>query len=367
MCVIIHLLADKTIEEEKLFNAAANNWHSWGIITKKPDGLDVIKKVPEVGCHEDIEEIKKYLADNIGYERFIHFRHNTRGITDADNCHPFQVFKNQHRECFVMHNGTYATLGNNVISDTKELVDTLLMPSLQAWHGERGYGDYSDETWNRIVFRPHWTMKGGGSRLLFIGSDIEPLKVGAWAPYVDDDKEPVFFASNSDYFDKVSRGPFFLALQEKEKKEREEKQAEYLKQRGEASQGGTSGITTTTNKNVVMEYFPGLFQTDPDIEAGIIEVFETQNITSKDITEMSMLSFPEYQNIVDHFLKQNRPGVLAAFIDFLVTEYVEVYNDFIQVARKQKAAEQKIIEMKQQQQLENTTPVLKVVGGSDVA
>lgn len=368
MCVIVHLLANKSIEDTKLFNAAANNWHSWGIITKKPDGLDVIKKVPEIGAHEDFEEIKKYLNDNIEHDRFIHLRHTTRGVTDADNCHPFSVFKNQTRECFMMHNGTYNALGNNVISDTKELVDTLLMPSLQAWHGERGYGDYSDEVWNRIVFRPHWNLKGASSRLLFIANDIEPMRVGTWVTYVDDKQDPSFYASNSDYFDKVTRGPFFVAQQEKERKEMAARQAELVATRRDQNTTTGNGTNTTgaTAKNKIMEYFPSLFQSDPDIEAGVIEAFESQNISSQDISEMAMLSFPEYQNLIDHFVKQNRTGVIAAFIDYLVTEYVDVYSDFQQIARKQKAAEQKIIELKKQAEI-STPPVLKVVGGSDVA
>ena len=131
--------------------------------------LSVLRKIPDDGVYNDLPEIKKFLEDNIEHERFIHFRYSTRGSTTLDNCHPFEVFNDGHRQVFMMHNGTFNTYGqfNQGKSDTLEVVEKVVVPPLAYLDG-----DYTEKIFQDFIWKEFWKEKGGGSRVIFISNDL---------------------------------------------------------------------------------------------------------------------------------------------------------------------------------------------------
>lgn len=91
MCVIVVLSKNQMIPYSMLENACYNNWHSFGLVTKVDGKLDIKRSVPKSG-EVDPKTVYKLLEDDIGYERFLHLRHNTAGATNEANCHPFDVY-----------------------------------------------------------------------------------------------------------------------------------------------------------------------------------------------------------------------------------------------------------------------------------
>ena len=340
MCVIIHLLPNQTISEEKLYNAACNNWHSWGIISKNSGTgeLSVLRKIPDDGVYNDLPEIKKFLEDNIEHERFIHFRYSTRGSTTLDNCHPFEVFNDGHRQVFMMHNGTFNTYGqfNQGKSDTLEVVEKVVVPPLAYLDG-----DYTEKIFQDFIWKEFWKEKGGGSRVIFISNDLPILKTGQWETYVNDDRDPVFYASNSDYFEKVTRGPVFTKLQEEERRRQQEKEAKEREAKALAqnmNHGGNNNGSTTesgSDKNsrpAVCSYFEGMFQVDPQVLTGLNEIVShCQNGRSEagledhDINSLHLVTYEEIESMVDSFLIDGKVPEVASFIHYLIQEYHEVY------------------------------------------
>lgn len=334
MCVIIHLLEGKEFPSDKLFNSAANNWHGWGIIIKRPgENLQVIKELPQNGTHKDIDRIQRILDDNKEFERFIHFRYSTKGATSLDNCHPFTLVNGADRQCYMMHNGTYHTLGSynsSGDSDTKELVDKWLVPTLKKWNGDNGAFDYTDKDWIETIFKPHYTQKGGSSRLLFVSNNLGTYKVGDWKTLNDAEGNVIAYTSNDEYFDKVTRGPFF---EEQKRKERE------------AANTNSGGGVNKCDVPELAKYHPLMFQQDESIIRGLKEIFLNQNLETEEIAELSYLAFPEWLQIVTNLVKEQHLGTIAAFIDYLVTEYNELNNDFSELEDKKHKAEKHIEEL----------------------
>jgi len=354
MCVIIHLLPNQTISEEKLYNAACNNWHSWGIISKNSGTgeLSVLRKIPDDGVYNDLPEIKKFLEDNIEHERFIHFRYSTRGSTTLDNCHPFEVFNDGHRQVFMMHNGTFNTYGqfNQGKSDTLEVVEKVVVPPLAYLDG-----DYTEKIFQDFIWKEFWKEKGGGSRVIFISNDLPILKTGQWETYVNDDRDPVFYASNSDYFEKVTRGPVFTKLQEEERRRQQEKEAKEREAKALAqnmNHGGNNNGSTTesgSDKNsrpAVCSYFEGMFQVDPQVLTGLNEIVShCQNGRSEagledhDINSLHLVTYEEIESMVDSFLIDGKVPEVASFIHYLIQEYHEVYIQKLSSEHKKKSGE----------------------------
>lgn len=244
MCGIIHLKPGVMIPEEMLENLCWNNWHSYGLVTMKPKGMDIIRKVPESG-EVDPYEVQDLLLKNKEFERFLHVRHNTAGATTLENTHPFDVYKDKKREVVFMHNGTlyeYKSKTTNSLgttidddtgpSDTKNFVDQILTPYLTAMDFGKGKGDIESYHAKRFINK-FWPT---GNRGLLISSDQPAVFLGDWKKMTTDGVE--WLASNDDYFDKLKRGPEF---------DRREKAAEEEKRAAAARFQATARSNLTTN------------------------------------------------------------------------------------------------------------------------
>lgn len=349
MCVIIHILPGSSVEHDRLFNAAANNWHSWGIIVKGKDGLKTWKKVPQGaeladsnpkagGCWQDIEEITKILDDNKEYHRYVHFRHATRGDVSLDNCHPFLAFKDEDREVFLMHNGSFVGgLGGqvwsphntnygpgansiNTDSDTKEFVEKHLSKALKAFGIN---GDYTNRDFQDFIWNPLYNSKGGSSKIILISNDLPELKAGTWDTFVDSKtQEPRYYASNNTYFRSVDRGPLFYQQKEKERRQKEE---EEIEKRKTLSGSNSSGKTDTE----VTQYRAGMFEINSEIIKGLHAVFETfgSGLAPGDIADLGECSVPEFEAIVNKFIASGNTLTIAHFLDVVMTSYMELYQE----------------------------------------
>src|ERR1700751_2562549 len=119
MCNIIILKKDQMPIKNEFVTMCQNNWHSYGLVTKFGDKIDINKKVPENG-EVDPEELYKLLERDIEYERILHVRHNTAGATNLENCHPFNVYYDEanKRNIVFMHNGTMYEFKSKKKSET---------------------------------------------------------------------------------------------------------------------------------------------------------------------------------------------------------------------------------------------------------
>lgn len=363
MCVIIHLLPGKTIEHLKLFNAAANNWHSWGIVVKdeKKKKLTVIQRVPKNaelkedhvdagGCHNDIEEIEKILDDNKKFERFIHFRHATKGHVNIENCHPKLIYEGGNRQVYFMHNGTFGgglgvtvngygmTYGPQGVkldkapSDTYEFAEKHLMEPLEAFVE----GDYTNEKFQKYLWNPLFIDKGQASRVIFISNDLPCLKAGSWSTFTNNETQEVdFYASNNTYFDKVDRGPLHEA---QKAEERRQKAAQEAKEKSERVEGNLNASTA------IVPYQHGMFQQDPKVLVGLRIIFDTfgAGLASNEIRDLGECSVPEFEAIINQLLSSGNTNSVAFFMDLVVQSYMELYNDHERLKDKHDKATKKI-------------------------
>jgi hypothetical protein len=215
MCVIAYFKPGQMPPKDMLFNAVYNNWHSYGLVTRVDNKLDIKKVVPKSG-EVDPAEVWKHLTNDFDYERFLHLRHNTAGATNEENCHPFDVYYDpkKGRQVVFMHNGTmyqYKSKKRNAQgaevddddgpSDTKNFVDRVLIPYLSAIDFGNGHGDIQHPM-IRDLIKKFW---GGSNRGLLISSDQDPLFIDDWKVVGPEGSK--FAASNDDYFREVKRGP----------------------------------------------------------------------------------------------------------------------------------------------------------------
>lgn len=218
MCVIIHLPAGISMDFERLKNAVHNNWHSYGLVTRIDGKLDIKRVVPESG-EVDPKEVMDALERDIEFERFLHLRHNTAGATTIENCHPFDVYFTDKRQVVFMHNGTFFEYkskrfdGNgkseddpNGLSDSVNFAEENITPMLV-----RSRGDIQDFFFQRVI-RKFWT---GSNRGLLISSDQKPWFIDDWKELDVGGKK--IKVSNTEYFDKVIRGPEFARREALEK------------------------------------------------------------------------------------------------------------------------------------------------------
>jgi len=344
MCVILDILPGTTVPKEKLFNAAANNWHSWGLVIVKDEKLEAIQRVPKNadlpeskwrspdigGCWQDVEEIYKLLADNINARRYLHFRHATKGHIDLDNCHPFIVFQDEDRTVCMMHNGQFnGNYGYNLDrdgdamisgvkwacgapSDTKDFIEKHIIVPLDQFAD----GDYTDP-----IFKEHYLdnlmkEKNGQSKVIFIANDLPSVKYGyGWIDFVDTEtKELKYQTSNNEYFDRVKRGPLFLQQEDERLRKIREENAQKAKEEPEK------------DNVVIVPYQQHMFQGDPEIIQGlklICELCGGDHFPNR-ISDLSSASVPEFESVIHLMMKEDKAIVLAAFIDFLITGYIEV-------------------------------------------
>jgi hypothetical protein len=213
MCNIIVLKPGQLPIKSEFQNMCWNNWHSYGLVTKIDNKLDIVKKVPESG-EVDADEVYKLLERDLEFERILHVRHNTAGATNLENCHPFDVYYNQKlgRQIVFMHNGTmydykskkksqYSTQevdDPDGPSDTKNFVDRMLTPLLTRLNGD------IDDIFVQKILDKFFPM--GGNKGILIGAGQCSLIFGDWKKKKDLDGNE-FLSSNDDYFDTLKRGP----------------------------------------------------------------------------------------------------------------------------------------------------------------
>lgn len=228
MCSILHLMPKQMIEKEALMNACYNNWHSYGLVTKVDGKLDIKKVLPKSG-EIDPEEVYALLQDDFEYERFLHVRHNTAGATSEENVHPFDVYfdPKSGEQIVFMHNGTlyeYKSKKHNGTSfvddddgpsDTKNFTDEILIPLVQAnFSGKKA--DLDNPFFRRTLLK-YWPGTGS-NRGVLISSKQKPMFIGDWKEFGSDGNK--IKVSNTDYFDKVTRGPEFERRRLREEEER---------------------------------------------------------------------------------------------------------------------------------------------------
>lgn len=214
MCAIIILEPGQSIKDEWLQNAVYNNWHSYGLVTRVGDALQIDKVVPESG-EVSFEEVKEKLEANKEYQRILHLRHTTAGKTDLENCHPFDILyvPKTKKQVVFMHNGTMneykskiyegsvAVDDNSGPSDTQNFVNQVLIPVISGSNFGKGFGDMDNPLMRKILDKL-WPF---GNRGILITNDQKPLLLGTWTEKGYGDEKII--VSNNDYFEKVIRGP----------------------------------------------------------------------------------------------------------------------------------------------------------------
>lgn len=234
MCNILCFNPGTYFNNDQLRNMCWNNWHSYGLVVRVGDKLDIIKKVPESG-EIDPEEVIKLLDDNKEYERFLHVRHTTAGTTSMENCHPFDVYYDEKagEQVVFMHNGTLYDYKAKVYdqkqqkmvdddtgaSDTQNFVNEWLIPYISGCDFGTGHGDISHPLFVKML-RKEWPQTGG-NRGLLISSKHGHLRVGDWKKMEYKGQE--FWSSNDTYFDKLERGPEYGRRRAREEEERRKK------------------------------------------------------------------------------------------------------------------------------------------------
>lgn len=230
MCNILVLEEGQMIDKDKFWNMCYNNWHSWGLVTKIGDRFDIQRKVPESG-EIDPQEVWDACQKDIQYQRFLHVRHTTAGVTDLDNCHPFDVYYDPKsgRQVLFMHNGTLhsfksmkpSATGSSFIvddsgpSDTKNFVDQVLIPYVAQADFGNGRGDITSSAL-KILLSKFWATQNRGILI----SSKDPFLLlgrGEWKEIKADDETSTVWSANDLYFDRVTRGPEFERRQEAEK------------------------------------------------------------------------------------------------------------------------------------------------------
>jgi hypothetical protein len=213
MCAIFIFKPYVMPTKEQLFNAVYNNWHSYGLVTKIGDKLDIVKKCPEEEV--DPNEVWSLLERDSEFPRYLHLRHNTAGATTKENTHPFDVFYSDKRQVVFMHNGTMHEYKskkmnqyNSMVddddgpSDTSNFCERVLTPILAGTDFGEGKGHFQNVMFKNILSK-FWPS---GNRGLLLSNDQEPLSIGEWKELEGENKEK-FLASNNDYFTDVKRGP----------------------------------------------------------------------------------------------------------------------------------------------------------------
>lgn len=338
MCSIVHLKAGTKMPEEPLFNAVYNNWHSWGLVTKIGGKLDIQRHVPKSG-EVDPEEVARELHKNQEYERFLHLRHNTAGLTNIENCHPFDILYSDRGPHVVwMHNGTMheyksKTFDDKTLktvdddtgpSDTQNFTNEVLIPYTTGMNFGTGVGDISHPLYRKAInkFFP------GGNRGVIISNKVDSFFLGDWKKLTKQGVE--FLASNDDYFDKVTRGPKF---------ERDKKAAEEARKQHEASRFRSPAGSSNQNRPASLRqvedinkfYFRDeskphrFFELKDSVGALLADyrIYEEEGasalanlskaemtalLENKDIVDILMYVFNEFQQL--HFLKEKLEGDL---------------------------------------------------------
>jgi hypothetical protein len=369
MCVILHVLPGKSVPHEKLFNMAANNWQGWGLVIRRPQKLELIRKIPKGadlsennplagGNTDDLEEIEDILQDNLDCHRYLHLRHATKGSVNMNNCHPFILKNTRSEQTFFMHNGTVSgkfgqimTADNKIWrngsavevddapSDTRDFIEQKLKEPLEKFV----HGDYSDPSFQKYIWEPMYREDGQNSRFLFISNKYPDLKVGVWSTILDEKGEPSYYASNILYCDRLERGPVFRKAEAARKASLEAE---------EARRRNTAVVVSTNSgeKREVTPYEHGMFQPDPKVLGGLKAVFKQFGAGNvpQEIIDLGECTTAEFKAILDNCVSQNELDTAAAFIDLIIREYVDLYLENEKLQTKKDEATKMIATLKKE-------------------
>lgn len=313
MCVILHLPKGTMPEKEHLFNAVHNNWHSWGIVLKDAEGkMQMYKDCPEGGNNP--ETIWAMLDNNKDIERALHVRHTTKGSTSFDNAQPFEVYSSNKRQVFFMHNGTLNKFGGTYqqpsdISDTRDFCNKILVPSLSRWHGENGEADYLDKMYWEILLKDQWSSYSKG---LFISNDLDILCIGdGWKKY-NEGKNGDILTSNTDYFDKITRGPVFEEREKERRAKLAEAQSSFHQGWDDSEAPWLGGGRTSTTTDGIKEYRPSHLEKSSLILNALKNVHKDVNFEDhKQVAET--FKFVTFEEIADFILEEGHMTAAALF------------------------------------------------------
>lgn len=127
MCILIHHPKDACFSSEQLKDFYYKNSDGFGAIVNHGDERGVVV-YKAVGTLKEIEDL--YYDKVACYEAIIHFRMKTHGDIDMENCHPYEVIKD---EMWLAHNGilSYGNKENPKMSDTWHYIKDFIKPMLE--------------------------------------------------------------------------------------------------------------------------------------------------------------------------------------------------------------------------------------------
>lgn len=331
MCVIAHLPPGTNLDKDHLFNAVHNNWHSWGIVLKDGNGkVSMYKDCPEGGNNPEV--IWKMLEDNKDIERALHVRHTTRGETNMENAQPFEVYNSDARQVFFMHNGTlykfgqqsnYNQVNKGGISDTREFCEKVVQPSLLRWVGDKGKADYSDKLYWDFILKEPWSPQSKG---LFVSNDLEPVYIGdGWSRYKNKDgKETEIKVSNTDYFEKITRGPEFDRREAERRAKLAEARPNFQRDEDAPWIGAGETSTTTNGTGAIKKYSPAGLEKSRLVMNALNHIHEDVNFDDPDEIAQTMYNLT-YEEICDFFSEESTFTAAALFEK--VTESLRILSD----------------------------------------
>lgn len=368
MCGIILLKAGQSLPDEALRNVVYNNWHSYGLVTKVGDKLDVKRVMPKNGVELTPEEVKKALDDDIEYDRILHVRHNTAGATNKDNCHPFDVFVSGDTYVVFMHNGTLHDHKSKKYdekkkswedddsgpSDSKNFADYVIQPIISGFKGEKGFGDISDNTFRRILNK-FWY---GSNRGILISNKTDPFFLGEWKELEIDNGEKVK-VSNLDYFKELKRGPEF----ERRKKSADEQAKAQQKAKEMAKKNapttGNKGAGGTTSRFRSVEESQPSFRDEGPVQLALLKEFDFNERPSLGLLSESAVGVLNDWEMYDRTRAVNLAALTKTeleeiasdkatcihLMEWIFSDYHELYNEFCKLEDKSIKQEKHIEKM----------------------
>lgn len=355
MCNILALEPGQMIPYENLANMCYNNWHSYGLVvlkkgSSKPDvkyTMEITKVLPEEEVNPD--EVNNILQENIEHTRILHVRHNTAGATTYENTHPFDVYEDETgRKVVFMHNGTLYEYkskkwvnnkledDNDGPSDTKNFVDKVLIPYTDVDFGD-GFGDIENDLFEGLV-KKFWPS---GNRGILISNCQEPLLLGDWKNVSLGGTKVL--TSNDDYFYSVKRGPESLRrlVREAQAKQKAKEAAQGVAEK--TGSVGTPDHPYVLLKNIT-EYIRGKHQAYRLVN-DIKDIINDYNVWDRDCAAQS-LPFMTYDEVKEFIT--GRPEEAARVVDWIFTDYGEMYSEMAELETKKSAGEKLIATLKQE-------------------
>lgn len=348
MCNILWLKAGQMpLNKEEFWNMCYNNWHSYGLSVRIDGRLDTKRVVPKSG-EIDPQEVWDSILRDRQYERFLHVRHTTSGLTNVDNCHPFDVFYQERkgkvpRDVKFMHNGTLYEYKSKKLSETGSMVDDdsgpsdtqnyvsrVLVPYLTGLDVGDGKGDISSPL-VRDLLKKFWPLTG--NRGLLYSGDQEPVLLGDWKKMKASDGSDIISA-NDDYFDKVIRGP------EKERRD----QAEAAKRTSTVSSFRTtvSGVAVTVPDIVPFTKFDFSFKDKQrnsfDLTTSFAHILGDWNVWDRGTAvALGAATVDELTELYDKDKKST-----IQLMDWIFADYAQLYDEYNEINDKHKKATERI-------------------------